>query len=612
MRVLLIVPTYKYKYVYPAFVANTDFPVGFAYLASALSSAGHKVFGLNPNNDPDYRSAYEMVYKMISHSLQDIQPELIALGGLCIDYKFLKDAIQIIRKLAQNVPIVCGGGIINNDAEFVFNILRPDFCIIGEGEEILVELVNMIESGRQDYEQIANLGYWNNGIAKFTKQNFKYIDINTRHFPDHEPFGIKGMMDDYPLASRYSYRYTRPNPRPMTIVTARGCPFKCTFCVHRKGSRYRARSIENIFQEIAWLYERYHFNILLILDELFALNKSRMSEFCITLLEARKKWGWDFDWCFQTHASASLDREILKTAKESGCYLFGYGLESASHRVLVSMNKKTKPYQIKEAIEIADSVGIGFGGNFIFGDVAETEETVRETLDFFSRYCLDIHIHMYFIQLYPGSKLFENCIERGIVHNKLDSYEKIDERVWNMTSMPDRLWLPWIYLLYFLVKSYPWVKSTDASLCVEDNEETANSPMALHLGKSIFKVKATCPHCCKDVYYRELLGKPEREKTGTFDQLILKIKALFRNRLNIIMLRIGIENAVSYLLSIRHPLFKLLKPFITDNGKGAFFITGCTHCNKRIKIYIPMNDHGNKLGLAIKKALLKCIRGLIR
>jgi len=608
MRILLIVPTYRYKYVYPAFLSNADFPTGFAYLASALHHTSHEVFGLNPNNDSGYQSAYEMVYDKIRRSLQEIKPELIGLGGLCTDFKFLKDAMQIIRKLAPHIPIVCGGGIINNDAEFVFRALSPDFCIIQDAEEILAQLADMLESGRQDYEQIANLGYWRQGSAKFTKQDFNYIDVNKRNFPDYELFGIKDMLDNYSMAGRYLYRYPRPNPRPMTIVTARGCPFNCTFCVHQKGPRYRARSVENIIEEIKFFYERYQFNILLILDELFAVNKIRMREFCSTLLDARSQYGWDFDWLFQTHASASFDRETLQMAKQSGCYCFSYGLESASPRVLASMNKRTKLSQIIEAIEIANSSGIGFSASFIFGDSAESEETVYESMDFFSRYCLDAHIYLGFIQPYPGSKLFENSFARGVIRNKMKFYERVDEQIWNMTTMPDKLWLPWIYLAYYLGLSFLWAKSTNASRCIAERE-TADSPMVGHCKRLIYKIWARCPYCGQDVFYRELLAGRGKEKQAfaffaASRKIILKITGLFRSDLNRIMLKLCVKNAVFYLLNFRHPLFKLLKVVIADGGGAPSFVTGCPHCNKRIRINLPA-EFGSHLEPLKKRLLLK-------
>ena len=606
MRVLLVVPTHLYKYIYPSPLSVTHFPTGFAYLVASLRSAGHEVCGLNLNNDTSYPSAYEMVYDRLRRSLQETQPELIGLGGLCTDFTFLKDTIQIIRKLAADVPIVCGGGIINNDAEFVFNVLKPDFCIIGDGEEILVQLADMLESGKRDYEQIENLGYWKNNTPQFTKQNFNYIDLDKRCFPDYEPFGIQEMLDEYSMATPYLFRYTRQNPRPMTIVTARGCPFSCTFCMHQKHPGYRERSVKNIIEEIAFSYERYHFNILIILDELFAVNKLRMKEFCYALSQARRAYGWDFDWLFQTHASVSLDRAVLEMAKASGCYLFSYGLESASPRILASMNKKTKPQQIIKTIEIANSVGIGFSGNFIFGDRAETPGTVRETMDFFSRYCLDIHISLRFIQPYPGSRLFEESMERGIIRNKLEFYEHIDECVWNMTLMPDTLWLPWISLMVFLARFFSWTKTTNALLCVEDKGKVDN-PIASHSGQLIYKIQARCPYCGRDIYYRELLGRARRNKTLSFSgvcrQLILKTTRTLHNRLIKMWLKLFIKNVFFYSLSFRHSLFRLFKTVMADKGWSLFFITGCPHCNKRIKINTPIMDFSSQFGLVIRRII---------
>jgi radical SAM superfamily enzyme YgiQ (UPF0313 family) len=607
MRVLLIVPTFRYKYTYPFFLTVSDFPVGFAYLASALSNAGQQVHGLNLNNDSSYGAAYEMIYDKISRSLQEIKPELICLGGLCTDFKFLNDAIQIIRKLAPDVPIVCGGGIVNNDPEFVFRALHPDFCIIGEGEEILVQLASMLESNSREYEQISNLGYWNNGAARFTKQDFNYIDINFRHFPDYEPFGINEMLDNYSMAARYLYRYSRLNPRPMPIVTARGCPFNCTFCVHQKGPRYRARSLENIMQEIEFLYERYHFNILIILDELFAVNKQKMNDFSNSILEARRTKGWDFDWAFQTHASASLDRETLENAKKAGCYFFSYGLESASPMVLASMNKRTKPAQIIQAIEMANSTRVGFGGNFIFGDVAETPETIRETFNFFSKYCDGLHTYFAYIQPYPGSKLFDDCIKKGIITDKLEFYKHIDEHAWNMTAMPDKLWLPWILLLSFLVKPVPWVKTATASSVIES--ETASNPMEIESGRSFCTVKATCPYCGEDIYYKELLGKNiKREDQTSQKKRFILSKPTIRNEIFIVRLKLCLRNAYLYILNFRQPIFKLLKDTIVDRGVGGLsFVTGCTHCNKLIRVRISVKEGRYQVKSLLRKILLKGI-----
>lgn len=159
MKVLLIVPTHSYMTGEFKFLSVSDFPTGFAYLASSLKEAGHKVFGLNLNNMRGYASPHDVLKDKIPSAIKEIKPDLIGTGGLCIDYKFIKDAMQIIREIS-NIPIVLGGGIISHDAEFIFNTLKPDFCIIGEAEESIVQLANVLESGKKNFETIDNLGYW--------------------------------------------------------------------------------------------------------------------------------------------------------------------------------------------------------------------------------------------------------------------------------------------------------------------------------------------------------------------------------------------------------------------------------------------------------------------
>ena len=445
MKILIIIPTSGYP-LYPSVLAASDFPIGFAYIAAAIKKAGHQVIGLNPNNDYSYVSAYDMVNSMIVNSLQTHKPDAVCLGGICTEYHFIKDAIAIIKKNAPEIPIICGGGIITNDAQYIFDIIGADFCVIGEGEEVIVRLLDAIDS-HNDFDSVDNIGYRVNGKAIFTKRNYSYPDINTRPFPDYEPFNFDLLLDNSELMfDRNLYRYPRPdNPRVMPIVTARGCPFNCSFCVHDNKTKYRARSIANILEEIKVKYERYHFNVLIIVDELFATNKIRIKEFCEGILEGKSNHGWDFNWLFQTHANAALDKESLQMAKSAGCYFFSYGIESASPKVLTSMNKHSKPEQISEAIKLSQEVGIGFGGNYIFGDPAETVETIQESLNFIKdhRKYPNFTVFIGIVQPYPGSKIYKYCLEKGLIKDRLSLYQDISQPI-NMTQIPDNIFFPLI------------------------------------------------------------------------------------------------------------------------------------------------------------------------
>ena len=584
MKILLVVPTAQYRIQYPAFLSITDFPTGFAYLASALKMAGHEVYGLNPNNDTSFANQREMIETKLKEALANIRPDLVGTGGLCTEYQFLKDAIQIIRKNSPETPIVLGGGIINNDAEFAFQALKPDFCVRGEAEEALVELAGSLNGGGRQYANIPNLGFWENGSAQFTRLDFHYGDLNKRAFPDYEIFGIQEMMDKYWLASRNLWRFPRLQPRPWPIVAARSCPFSCSFCVHNRGAKYRARSIDNLMEEIGYFYPKYHFNILFILDELFAVSNDRLRQFSEAMLKAREEKGWDISWYFQTHASASFDEDTLRLAKRAGCYFFSYGMESASPTVLASMNKRTKPAQIVNAIKIADKLRIGFGGNFIFGDPAESPKTLSETLVFFRDYCTDIYVNVFSLRPYPGSKLFDFCLSKGLIKDKLRFYENIDQSI-NMTSMPTLYWTIWIMALDYLGGLFLWYRSTKAILC-EPVESAAENPIARHYGMQVCKIGAVCPHCEQTVYWEEMVAH------GTAGQAYSMSRA--KSGIIALLWRIRTKKWFFYccyvsalVASLAFKPFKLLLYLKNKEKYGVSkIVTGCPQCNKWFRIQV--------------------------
>ncbi len=509
MNILLIVPTHRYAHEYPAFLSVSDFPQGYAYLAAALKKAGHKVTGLNLNNITGYSSAQAMIQDRITAALsQDI--DLIGIGGLAVDYPFVKDAIGIIRRISK-APIVLGGNMITHDGEFLFKHLKPDYAITGEAEENLVRLANLINDvdvceREHTNGHVDNLWFWSGDQAMHTAFNHKYGDLDDRAFPDYEPFGIKDMVDNYSDATRLLYRYSRPDARPFNISASRSCPFTCTFCIHgRREIPYRARSIPNVMAEIREMHERYKFNVLIILDELFAVNKQRMRAFCQGVLEGRQKHGWDFDWMFQTHASARFDPETLKLAKRAGCFLFSYGIESASPTVLNSMGKRTQPEQIVEAIKLAEDAGIAFSGNLIFGDPAETPATICESVAFYAKHCDKAFVFTSTISPYPGSKLFDDLVAKGVIKDKVHYYENIDKGIWNMTGMPNEVFHPWLEFVKYIDKSWHWVKRIPAN---EIRETDLHTPVSNYYQAKIYDVTATCPYCGAEIKYRNTFKFP--------------------------------------------------------------------------------------------------------
>jgi anaerobic magnesium-protoporphyrin IX monomethyl ester cyclase len=472
MKVLLVVPTHHYQSGSP--LSLSDFPTGVAYLASALERGGHTVIGCNPNNLTGYPSNRVMLNDILSKKLTVEKPDLVGIGGLATDYAFLEDAIHIIRNVST-AKIVLGGQIVTNDPD-VFDLLKPDYAITGEADISLVELCKALPT--------------TGGIIKGKIP----LQLDDLPFPNYEPFGVKDMLDNHSEDTRLLYRYSRPYPRPWVIVASRSCPFDCSFCVHgHRDIPYRARSIPNIMAEIKQTWEKYKYNILMIDDELFAVNNTRLREFSQAVLDYKAESGADFDWMFQTHASAKLDLETLKLARKAGCYLFSYGLESASPAVLKSMNKRIKVSQVEEAIELAHQSNIGFSANLIFGDVAETTDTWAESLAFWFTHRQDF-IFLANLFPYPGSKLFDTLRAKGFAPDKRAYYESIDKGVINMTSIPQADFENLIKLTSSLERG--WL------FCAKGKNVRSEAEYVKD-GMTMYKLKAECPYCGQESLYRQ-------------------------------------------------------------------------------------------------------------
>ena len=105
---------------------------GFPYIAASLKAAGHDIFVANLNYRWCPDTAAAALEETLREAIAEYQPDLIGIGGLSADYPFVKDAIRFGRKIAPDTPIVCGGGIMTYDPEFIFKDLRPDFGVVGE------------------------------------------------------------------------------------------------------------------------------------------------------------------------------------------------------------------------------------------------------------------------------------------------------------------------------------------------------------------------------------------------------------------------------------------------------------------------------------------------
>lgn len=469
---------------------------GFPYIAASLKAGGHEVFVANVNYRWCPGTAAAALEETLRERIAEYEPDLIGVGGLSADYPFVKDAIRLARKISPDTPIVCGGGIMTYDSEFIFQDLRPDFGVVGEAEESIVLLADAVAAG-SSVADIPNVIHWRGGEATHNEVAYSRTNLDEYAFPDYDLFDIGTYLQWANQGDNWFYAHTRHNPRVVPISLGRSCPYRCTFCCHMEGPKYRSRSVDNAIEEIVHLYERYQFNLLFIYDELFTLKKDKVSEFCARVGEL----GYDFDWVCGARVT-DVDAKLLAELKQARCIFLGYGLESASSTVLKSMKKGIEPEDIERAIQLSTAVGIGVQGNFIFGDPAETPQTIAETGRFYDKWCRNLMVRFNHVTPYPGSEIFRYCLEKGIIRNRRAYYDGITgigTRTINMTTMPDKK------LKSLLDDVFHDELTNHARVDVDSYQRREIPPCdtgaLVPTRRAFYELDLRCPHCDGEITY---------------------------------------------------------------------------------------------------------------
>jgi len=201
--------------------------------------------------------------------------------------------------------------------------------------------------------------------------------------------------------------YFNPNaPHPMvTLISSRGCPFQCSFCLYPQtltGRRYRFRAISDVVEEMLYIEREYpQAKSIFFEDDTLTANKKR----CIQLADAIIKQGVRIPWV--ANSRAELDYETMKKLKAAGCRELCVGFESGEQEVLDSMRKGTKLNRAAQFMSDARRAGILIHGCFMIGFPGETRESIlNNTIKYAMRLNPDT-VQFYPVMVYPGTEAYD-------------------------------------------------------------------------------------------------------------------------------------------------------------------------------------------------------------
>lgn len=400
MKCLLVIPPYN------EFGSSTYFyimPMGMAYINTAMRQAGLDVTCINLNG-----YEYEESFCLLAEKIKKDSIGCVMCGALSASWRILKKVFSTAKAVSPDIITIGGGGAYTSDPIPAAELTEVDYAVLGEGEITDVELVQTLIAGG-DVSKVKGILYKEDGVYKRTPPREEIMDLDTIAFPSYEEFGMEEYLDSQKLSYGY-YLNKLDNPRAISMILGRSCPYNCKFCFHPSGSKYRIRSLDNFFEELDMVMEKYHPNCILVLDELFSANVDRIYEFCKRIEPYR------LNWLCQMRVDI-VTKELLETMKKAGCHSICYGLESYSPTVLKNMRKHIDIAQIDRALEVTYNAGVDIEANFIFGDEMEDMHTFYETMSWWFRN-RKYAIHLLMIETYPGTGYYEEMVRKGKIEDR--------------------------------------------------------------------------------------------------------------------------------------------------------------------------------------------------
>ena len=364
--------------------------LGLLYLASTLREAGFAVEVLDAN-------AESLSLQAFHQRVRDSGARIVGFTTMTAGWPSTVEGARVAREALPEALIVVGGPQLSLYPELCLSFPQLDVGVCGDGEETLLEIAQAVAGGTP-LDAIPGTVVKVDGEIRRNPDRTRYRDI------DRYPFPAVDLLD------WTRYRALTVQSPFYTMVTTRGCPYKCRFCSQvYSGNTVRFRSPENVVDEIELYVRKFGAREIVFFDETFTLKKSRILRICELVRERSLKFRFDM----RTRVD-SLDEEMVVALREAGGQRVHFGIESGSPRILERMGKEVTTDQVRTAVALCKKHGFSTRGYFMIGYLGETPETYRETLKLASELDLDWASFSITTPL-PATELFDEARNLGLV-----------------------------------------------------------------------------------------------------------------------------------------------------------------------------------------------------
>jgi anaerobic magnesium-protoporphyrin IX monomethyl ester cyclase len=363
-------------------------PIGLGYLAAVLEKNSHEVKVIDcPVLGIDCSALKPLI--------QNFNPDVVGITSMTTTIDSAFAVAKAAKEEKPDAVVVIGGPHVTfMDEQILKDVLSIDVVVRGEGEQTIVDLAQKV-ADQKPLQDVA-------GIT--IRKGKEIVRTADRGFIEN--------LDDLPFPSLKHFElehYRVFGRRIFPVMSSRGCPFQCSFCITSRifGKTTRMRSPENVVSELEWLKNNYGADSFTFFDDTFTLDKNRVNQICDQMIEKKI----DIPWDCQTRVD-QISPEILAKMKKAGCEMITFGIESGCQHILDKMGKKTSIEQNERGIKMIKKAGITVVTSVIVGFPGEDIEMTKQTLGFVQRLKPD-NAFVCVATPYPGTELYRFVKEKG-------------------------------------------------------------------------------------------------------------------------------------------------------------------------------------------------------
>jgi len=370
------------------------YPFWLAYATGVLEEKGHEVRLVDaPAQGLDLKGTIEYA--------RDLRPNLVVMDTSTPSiYNDVRVGELIKEALPESFMVLVGTHPSALPEETLKLNSKIDAVARGEYDYTILELAESLEDN-SSLDSVDGLSFRNGEDIIHNKDRGLIEDV------DKLPFLSRVYRRHLKVKNYYFAAADYP---VVQIITARGCPNKCFFCLYPQtfhSRKFRPRSAEDVVEEFLYIKDSFpEVREIGLEDDTFTVSRKRTREICRLLIENKNRLKW------YANVRSDLDFETMSLMKEARCRLLVVGFESASQKVLDGMHKGLKLEQSIEFMKSAKKLGILVHGCIMVGNPGETRETMEESFNFVKKVGCD-SMQFYPLLVYPGTEAYEWAKDHG-------------------------------------------------------------------------------------------------------------------------------------------------------------------------------------------------------